>query len=157
MFGIVLREGEVHEARVTELFDRVSYAAYLEQKALREIGEVLTAQFAEQRFLVGEVTVQRRSRVLDSAGDLAHGHCFVAALGEELARGVENLQSQLLPFSLASLFDAHARPVCLFIVPNRNSGTILNRVKYWNVVPGEYKKSQELRVFIRHRCRENPS
>src|SRR5580704_557764 len=72
-------------------------------KFLGERPPIRVAQLADQRVLVLEVVVDRRRRVLDLLGDRPHGHRVVPMLGEQLARGVQDLGPDRDLFALAPI------------------------------------------------------
>ncbi len=128
LLGELPSEVEVREPDPRQALHRVGDVSDLEE-ALGEAREVLPAELAKQRFLVREVAVERGRRVIDALGDLAHGHGLVAALGEELARRVQDFLPELEAFPLAALAAAHNDVDLVNNVKNVNAVRIFSRFR----------------------------
>src|SRR5271157_2180393 len=75
-----------------------------------ELGESFLTDAAKKIPSVFEVKINRGGRILDLAGDGAHGDVLHAFLEEQLASRLENFLSQMLLLSLTPFFDSHDPP-----------------------------------------------
>src|SRR5581483_8192175 len=126
------RESRIRPTHAFHAIDRIRDCRdLLELDGERAIIHV--AQLADQRVLVLEVVVDRRRRVLDPLGDLPHRHRLISLLGEQLARGVQDLSPdrELLAFAAVGGGGWHHN-----VVLNSNIVKIQTAVKGDNTVRG---------------------
>jgi len=97
--GVLQAEPRVAAAEGEDAVHRVRGQPPLAE-GLEQAPEVLLAAALEQRFLVLEVVVDGRRRVLDRVRDAAHRDALVPLAGEQDARGVHDPPAHLLPFPL---------------------------------------------------------